>query len=162
MVSVRAIVVRVGRVPDVHGVTVEFKERGVGHPVPEHVGPVGVGLVPRVAGEAGGELEVAGVGNGIFEIVPCEVGIDLPSQATAAGGGVPEFGLEVVDGLGESDPGRLAGGGVGEVGFSGVEGGEGPEELVVNAHIGGLVGGVVVLVGPDLEEERLGDDGIVG
>lgn len=89
MVGVSAVVVAIGGVPDVHYVATEFEDRRVGHPVPKHVGPVGVCLITGVAGEAGGELEVPGVGDGVFEVISCQVGVDLPVEATAAGGGWP-------------------------------------------------------------------------
>lgn len=104
MIGVCAIVIRVGAVPHVGRAAGDFDQWGVCHPVPQHLGPVGVGLIVGIAGESRCELEVSAVGNGVLQIVAREVRINLPAEAATAGRGIPQGGLKVVDGLSEREP----------------------------------------------------------
>lgn len=159
-----AIVVAVCIVPNVEDATlgVVLQQRTSLHPIPDFGGPVCIALVPGDVRQPRRELEIAAIGDGVFQIVTCVETKHLPSEPASTGVGIPERGLEVEHGLRQRQPGRIVATRLGKLGFNRIQGGKGPKALVVYSHAPRLVRRVVVVVGASLELKGLSYDGIVG
>jgi len=126
------------------------------HPVPGDVGPVRVGVVVGVAGQAGAQVEEAAVGDGVLVVVAVVGQRDLPAQAAAALVVVAHrAGLRVEDGLGQRQPLRVLLLGVLEVDLGRQHGAHAPEGLVVVAQRRRPVGRHVRVLRARLEQHGL-------
>ena len=135
LVDLRAVLRVLGAVVD--GVAGGVHEPRGGHPVPGRGRPGDVGAVVGVPVQAGRQLEETPVRGGVFVVVACVGGVDLPFEAAVAGGTVPAVGEVVEGGGGEGEPAGGGGREASEVALQGGHGGGGPEELVVVALWGG-------------------------
>lgn len=98
-----------GRVGNMPGRIVQ--QRGRRAPVPDLLGPICICLIPGEPGESSGDLEQGPIGDGVLDGVAALIRVDLPSQASLAGAGIPPAHLIVVHALRQTQPGR----GVGDI-----------------------------------------------
>lgn len=125
ILAVRLVVSRIGDIP-----VLGLQQRSGSRPVPNLVGPVGVGLVLGESRQASGQLEQAPVRDGVLHGVAGLIGPDLPANAAVACFRVPAADLHVEDSSGQRGPRGLPVD-LGEAGLGRGDGGQAPEHLIV-------------------------------
>jgi hypothetical protein len=118
LIDGRAVVIDVGVVVDLPGCGID-KGGLLGAPIPHLICPVCVCLIPSVDGQPCCKLEKSSVRYQVLEVVAIVEGEDLPSEPSSAGVVIPLSRLEIEDGLGEGEPGRLISWGVRVLEFCG-------------------------------------------
>jgi hypothetical protein len=159
MVDRRAIV-RILR-PIIHQIIRSY-QANIRDPIPHLLRPIRIGLIPRIPGQSGPNIEQAAIGDGIpivIALIPLE---DLPFETPATLFRVPPRHQLVEDGLHHLHPARVAGGRVGEIPLGGHHGAQRPEPLVVVPFVEGLVARHEVPHGRGLEGQRLRGEVVVG
>lgn len=130
-------------------------------PIPYPLRPVCVGLIPRILGKPGGDIEENPVRDGVFVIIAGVEGKNLPPQSATTELGVPSQRLRIEHSLGEGQPLWLVFGRIWKSLFSSGQGGHGPEALIVVAGGLGLIGCHVIVVRTNLVKHALGDKFVV-